>query len=277
MIHDQVKLIPWQPEWSEIYLQERDRIVTAMSAAGHRAEIFHVGSTSVKDMISKPIIDILVCPESSPEDCIADLEGIGYTNLGECGREGRCFLTCGDEDNHTFYVHLCKRDHQVAQDQLLFQRLERENRTIADKYRELKAELACVFPENRYMYRYLKGLYIEGVLSAYRKNSPSEDDDIRYWVFELEMAPEMGKKLERILDENEMTLDEYTEFGIRHMLDHPECIRKWAEENPDPKDIQVVREYPVRWGETQAMARKRQLAKETGQMKTEEGRAGDVG
>ena len=57
-------------------------------------------------MPAKPIIDILVCPDRdvSLEDCIPDLERIGYRNLGECGRPGRYFLSTGEEPGKTFYV-----------------------------------------------------------------------------------------------------------------------------------------------------------------------------
>ena len=275
-IHDQVKLIPWQEEWAETFLQEKDRIAEAITAAGHSAEIFHVGSTSVKGMISKPIIDILVCPCSPPESCIADLEGIGYTNLGECGRKGRYFLSYGEKENHTFYVHLCNRNHQNAQDQLLFQCLEREDKTIADNYRELKAELACLFPDDRYMYRTLKGLYIEGVLSAYRKKLMPKNDEIRYWVFELEMTPEAAEKFQKILEENEMTMDEFAEAGVRYILEHPDEVKKWAAENPEPDNIRIIREYAVCWGETQAMARKRQLAMEMAKESTKADAEGET-
>ena len=261
-IHDLVKLIPWSEEWAEIFLQEKERIVSALTVNGQEAEIFHVGSTSVRDMISKPIIDILICLKSEPEECIAALEGIGYRNLGECDRKGRYFLSYGNEENHTFYAHLCRRDHPVAEDQLLFQKLERTDPTVFDNYRILKAELACMYPDNRYMYRYIKGLYIEGVLSAYRKALP-EDDGINYWIIELEMPQEAAEKLQRILDENEMTLDEFAEAGLQYVLDHPEEVKRWAKDNTTDNSIRILREYPVYKGETRARARKRKLAEET--------------
>ena len=40
-IHDLVKLIPWSEEWAEIFLQEKERIVSALTVNGQEAEIFH--------------------------------------------------------------------------------------------------------------------------------------------------------------------------------------------------------------------------------------------
>lgn len=136
-----------------------------------------MGSTSIKGMVAKPIIDILVCPDKDVplEDVIPDLERIGYKNLGDGGRPGRYFLSSGARPNDTFYVHLCYEDHPVAQDQLLFQRIERENPVICKKYIRMKLLLADTFPEDREMYRELKGLFIEGVLSAYRQAMATHD------------------------------------------------------------------------------------------------------
>ena len=108
-IHDEVRLIPWQEEWEVSFQAEKDRISAALRE--YPANIYHVGSTSVKGMISKPIIDILVCPTSHlsseghhrhtgaveqiddqrgdavEQKYITALERIGYKNHGECGRE----------------------------------------------------------------------------------------------------------------------------------------------------------------------------------------------
>ena len=115
-------------------------------------------------------LDILVCLDEkiSLEEAAAQLERFQYKNLGECGRPGRYFLSSGDEPGKTFYLHLCHKNHPVAQDQLLFQELERSNPTIFSGYYMLKTELAAIFPDDRVMYREMKGLYIESVLSAYR-------------------------------------------------------------------------------------------------------------
>ena len=177
IIHRETKMVPWKESWSEIFAFEQRQIECAMSSAGLRGTIYHVGSTSVKDMISKPIIDILLCPDvdSSLEDFIPLLEGLGYANLGECGRPGRYFFSKGNEENHTFYLHLCSEDHPVAIDQKLFQLIERNDEGVFQSYMRLKKLLVAVFPLDRDMYRTVKGMFIEGVLSAYRLGQQSQE------------------------------------------------------------------------------------------------------
>ncbi len=169
-IHDDVWLAPWDPEWAHEFHMEKQCIVGSMMAEEHSAFVRHVGSTAIEGMPAKPIIDILVCPDRdvSLEDCIPDLERIGYRNLGECGRPGRYFLSSGEEPGKTFYLHLCYEDNPVAQDQLLFLEIMKESESLRAKYRYTKHLLECEYPDNREMYREMKGLFISGVLGGYR-------------------------------------------------------------------------------------------------------------
>lgn len=139
-IHDDVWLSPWNPEWAREFHMEKQCIVGSMIAEEHSAFVRHVGSTAIEGMPAKPIIDILVCPDRdvSLEDCIPDLERIGYRYLGECGRPGRYFLSSGEEPGKTFYLHLCYEDNPVAQDQLLFLEIMKESESLRAKYRYTK-------------------------------------------------------------------------------------------------------------------------------------------
>ena len=55
-----VAIVPYSKKWPELYLQERDQIFKVLSGAKLAAAIQHVGSTAVKGMMAKPIIDIAV-------------------------------------------------------------------------------------------------------------------------------------------------------------------------------------------------------------------------
>jgi GrpB-like predicted nucleotidyltransferase (UPF0157 family)/SAM-dependent methyltransferase len=73
-----VVLVEPDPAWPALYEREAARIRAAL---GDRVvSIDHVGSTSIPDLIAKPIIDIaLVVPDSSDEAAyVPDLEAAGY-------------------------------------------------------------------------------------------------------------------------------------------------------------------------------------------------------
>ena len=62
-IHREIYLVPWKKEWAHIFLVEKQNILAALAASEHTADIWHVGSTSVRGMVAKPIIDIQICPD----------------------------------------------------------------------------------------------------------------------------------------------------------------------------------------------------------------------
>ena len=279
-IHEITKIVPWQASWEEAFSVEKERITEAMAASGLTGSIYHVGSTSIKGMASKPIIDILVCPapDTSVDALIPVLEQAGYANLGECGRPGRCFMSKGDQENETFYLHLCHEDHPVAKDQLLFQYIERQEPIIASSYRQLKKTLASQFPLDRNMYRLAKGTYVDGVLSAYRLGERAaagtdfdEAGNIKYWVCEFEMPYERKMEIEAFCTQYEMTVDEFFESAlldwIRRAKADADGVKAQMEAmlpcKETGEEIALVRDYPVYLGETEVQARKRKMEEES--------------
>lgn len=280
-VHRITRLVLWQESWEQTFQDEKRLIADAMTAAGLNGNIYHTGSTSVKDMVSRPIIDILLCPEKNAalETFIPILEKIGYTNLGECGRQGRCFLSKGNEENHTFYLYLCHEDHQVAIDQKLFQFIERNDTSVFYSYMCLKQSLSVMFPLDRDEYRSAKSMYIDGVLNAYRLGErtmaerikaelPDDDTKIKYWIYELEMSEKARQEYKATCALYEMTEDELFQFivldAIRKAKEDPEGYKQLclAAQEESEYEIRLVRYYPVYKGETEAQAYKRKLTEE---------------
>ena len=288
-IHRVTQMVPWQEAWEAAFTEEKQRITEAMASAGLNGSIYHIGSTSVKGMISKPIIDILLCPDKgiALETFIPLLEKNAYTNLGECGRPGRCFFSKGDEANKTFYLHLCHEDHQVAIDQKLFQFIERNDPSVFSSYMRLKRALSVLFPLDRDEYRSVKGMYIDGVLNAYRLGertladkistelNDSEYDRIKYWIYEFEMSEKTRQEFDALCALHELTADEFCEFAVLDALHRaqtdPEgykqsCLKA---QEASKADIRLIRYYPVYKCETETQAYRRKLAEEAAENKKE--------
>jgi GrpB-like predicted nucleotidyltransferase (UPF0157 family) len=77
----QIIIKNYDPIWKELFKIERDRIFKAIEFAVPCIE--HIGSTSIDDMIAKPIIDILIgLPDIGRlNDIIDPITSLGYTYI----------------------------------------------------------------------------------------------------------------------------------------------------------------------------------------------------
>ena len=73
-----IYLSEYDPQWPELFEVEKKRIQSALG--DHALQIEHVGSTSIPDLIAKPIIDILLVVEDSTNESsyVSHLESSGY-------------------------------------------------------------------------------------------------------------------------------------------------------------------------------------------------------
>jgi len=168
---DKLFLIEYREEWISIFKEEKNKISDLLSQYKHDVE--HIGSTAIPGMIAKPIIDIMVGMEENVDlAAIAQLlETIGFENFGECGRAGRIFMVKGKPENCIHHLHLVEKRSKYWSNNLIFREYLKNNRCAADKYRNLKLDLAEQFPDNRFMYRTLKSEFVEVIICEIDKDS----------------------------------------------------------------------------------------------------------
>lgn len=176
--HTEVRLHLYNHRWVTEYEEEKSVLSDILVENGLTAEIHHVGSTSVPGMIAKQIIDMLVIlPDADAvREAVAVMIRAGYTFLGDGGRNGRFFLAC-DDSEFPYYLHVTTANNQVARDQLLFREILRNSKEIMFDYMGFKQHVAEMYPNDRSMYRIVKGYFIDAVLRAYGSgvnNSNSE-------------------------------------------------------------------------------------------------------
>ena len=95
----------YSPTWPDAFNQEAERLTTLLGA--ELITVHHIGSTSVPNLKSKPIIDILIGikDEKSVDILITGLERIGYKYRSSHGIEGRYYFTKGNSDHTLFHLH----------------------------------------------------------------------------------------------------------------------------------------------------------------------------
>ncbi len=128
-----------------MFQEEEDRIRNVFDS--EVIEIHHIGSTSVKGLMAKPIIDIMPVVKDINNVDFFDEQMIilGYKPIGENGITGRRFFEKGGDDR-THHVHIFEQGSEDIVRHLAFRDYLREYPAFSERYGNLKIELAKQFP-----------------------------------------------------------------------------------------------------------------------------------
>lgn len=163
-----VQLVPYDSDWGQLFLSEKKNLIKVFN--DHIVDIQHVGSTAIPTIPAKPIIDIAVLVKSlnKIDKCIAGLELLGYRKKEE-DRTDRQFFTKGSEENRIVYLHVGDESNEYIKDMIVFRDYLAQNLTEAEKYAELKKELAGKFANSRKFYTAAKENFVQEVLRKVKK------------------------------------------------------------------------------------------------------------
>ena len=105
-----IEVVDYNPEWEKQFKEEAKKIKAILGK--NCVEIHHIGSTSVKGLKAKPVIDIMpvVKDISLVDGQNAQFEALGYECMGEFGIPGRRFYRKGG-DNRTHHIHIFQKDN----------------------------------------------------------------------------------------------------------------------------------------------------------------------
>ena len=152
-----MRLAEHDPDWVHQFQRAAALIVAATGIPEERVQ--HVGSTSVPDLIAKPILDINVgiLPSDDVEVVVARLVELGYIDRGEGeGGIGRLLVWESAPDVRTTHVHLQPFDSRWWRGDLQFRDALRADTELRRRYARLKSELAQQFADDRRAYRHAK-------------------------------------------------------------------------------------------------------------------------
>ncbi len=156
-----IRLTEHNSEWGKQY-EEMAAFLGEKLSSCNIIRISHMGSTSVKNIWAKPIIDILV--EIAPDESITTVAKIitdsGFLKMSES--EGRVSFNCGYTENgfaeKVYHLHLrCAGDNE----ELYFRDYLNENPSIAKEYEQLKLNLWHQYEQNRDGYTEAKTEFVK--------------------------------------------------------------------------------------------------------------------
>lgn len=173
-----LKLEPYDPEWVVFFDDEKNKIRNTIGQSILTIE--HIGSTSIKSMCAKPIIDIAIGLEKYDDGfkCVEPLKSIGYLFLGELGRPKRHYFRT-DSDTVKCHIHMYEISNEDYLNHILFRDYLRNHVEEARKYAALKKNLLQECGNDREKYTEGKAEFINGVLQKARKAKEDNKHAIR--------------------------------------------------------------------------------------------------
>lgn len=165
-----------QPEWEQNARETIGQLREALR--GIDADFRHVGSTSVRSIKAKPIIDIAVAVRDMDEVIGRNDELLRYGVIFRADERPEHLLYVKgdfDADTRTHHIHVVLKDSKEWNDYLNFSDYLNANRQAAAGYEAVKIMLAERYPADRDAYTEEKGATVSRILAEaekWRKENP---------------------------------------------------------------------------------------------------------
>lgn len=163
----EVFLVPWTNDWEKEFLLEKERIQEVIGQ--NILAVHHIGSTAVKHLSAKPIIDIAIEVKGfqDGEKCVTALETLGYSYKGTNVLPDRYYFNKGEPRTHQ--IHMYQSGNKYLLEQLDFRDYLRNNETARIQYIKLKQELSTVNKNNKHKYADDKTNFVKSILENIKK------------------------------------------------------------------------------------------------------------
>lgn len=159
-----IEISEYDPAWPSEFDKEKHKIVHEIG--GHITSIHHIGSTAIKGLRAKAIIDIAIEVKEYPpnQNIIESLERLGYVNMGEAGFEKRYWFKKGDP--RKYHVHIVQENSGIITNLIAFRDILRTNKNIAKEYEILKLSEATGRALDNNNYAISKNSFVETVIRS---------------------------------------------------------------------------------------------------------------
>ena len=138
-----IEVVNYRETWDDAFRLEARALQDCIGFL--KPAIHHIGSTSVRGLSAKPVIDILIEIDDLEllEKEATALATIGYVFRGENGIPGRLYFEKGGEDR-SHQIHAFERGSFGALRHLAFRDYLRSRPDVANEYAILKKQVASV-------------------------------------------------------------------------------------------------------------------------------------
>lgn len=158
-----VRLLPHNPEWEKEFLEVEEEIKSCWG--DNVIDVQHVGSTAIKSICAKPILDVAVRLKSIKIVDVKALSDAGYEYCGAQNENGtrHLFVLRGENQLSLRHIH-CYDKSDIEFDLLVgFRDYLNTHLEVALQYQQLKIRLAEQTPDDRVTYTKAKEQFIKSV------------------------------------------------------------------------------------------------------------------
>ena len=160
---NKVLLSPYDEDWINQYQSTKEELELILGDS--ILNIYHVGSTAIKNIVAKPILDVSVEIRCIKTLNITGMEIVGYEWCGEHGGPGHyLFVKRLDDDISTHHIHCYLPNHENLWATVLFCEYLNSHPEQAKLYNDLKEELAKKYPDDRNAYTEGKTVFINRIV-----------------------------------------------------------------------------------------------------------------
>ncbi len=160
-----LEIMDYREDYDKIYEEEKEKLLEIYK--NRISAIDHVGSTSIKNIKSKPIIDILIQTDDLvgfKEFTELNVEGDVYTVKKEPTMGGDYLIRKEEDGKVKAFIHVYKTGDINGIKTILFRDYMNNHDDERKRYEELKKDLYKRFKNDRQAYVYGKDEYIKGVI-----------------------------------------------------------------------------------------------------------------
>ena len=150
--------------WKKMFEEEKKELKKIFSQDNFSIE--HVGSTSVKNLYAKPIIDIAIGINDYKNFLKYEtiLEKIYTIKKSEKNKE---ILLIKENESETFVlIHVMKKNSERYKNMIKFRNILINNTNILKEYEKLKIDLSKKYKNNRILYTKSKNDFINNILKS---------------------------------------------------------------------------------------------------------------
>jgi len=171
---DEIEIVDYDTNWPRLFEEERALLERALPPDQVLA-IEHAGSTAIPGISAKPIIDIFLAVrsiEAARATLVGPIEAIGYVCWAENPDKERMFFVKGMPpygERRTHHIHIMEPSNAAWQCVLAFRDHLRAHPDEAERYQQLKRDLASRHRSDREAYTRAKDTYVVAVVEMARK------------------------------------------------------------------------------------------------------------